>query len=401
MGTKLILIDTENSEAFTIVTAGTVTKITDTDFPPNQTPAVPLAYGGAVLDQYLFVMGTNGIIYNSNVGDPTAWTALDYIEAERSPDGGQYLARHGDNLVAFGVHTIEFFYNNSNTTGSPLNRRQDIAYNIGCSDGESVWEDGDRIFFIGVDSSGALDVNVLENFQIRQISPSSLSSFLTQAIVKDNYSVMGSGFSAQGHSYYILTLYTTPSDISPDLSLAYDTSTGIWGIWDTAVNGLSKFPLVHWSVRTGTSPRYGEGILSNGDLITINDNMNPQDTLLASTYVTTGYVLTGYVQTAGSSGTAITMKIRTGHYDGGVEVAKSLSDIRPVCNQTTSTQNLTIRWADENNSSFTTGEVIDMSKFNKVRRCGRFRRRNHEIEYSGTEALRLEALECNIKIGER
>lgn len=396
----LLLIDTENSEAFTITTGGTVTEITDTDFPPKQASPVSLAYGGAILDGYFFVMGTDGVIYNSNLLAPATWDALGFISAERDPDGGQYLGKHHDNLVALGVKTTEFFYDNANSVGSPLNRRQDISYNIGCSNGESVWEEGDRMFFVGVNSSGALGVYTLVNFSIKKVSSSSIDSFLTQAIVKDGYTAVGSGLSAQGHVFYILTVHLHPDDIIPYITLVFDSSSGLWGEWETSINDITKFPLIDWTTRTGVVPRYGEGILSNGDLITINDNMIPQDTLLATTYVTEGYVETGYISDSGGAGTAITMKSRIGMYDGGADVVKFASDLRHVGDLTTTSQNLTIRWANENNSSFNAGTTVDTSKFSKIRRMGMFRRRNHEIEYSGDEIVRLEALEGNLNIGD-
>ena len=399
LDTLLIMIDAVNDEAFTISTSDTVTKITDLQFPPNLTPAVGLAHGGVVLDGYLFVLGENGYIYNSVLETAGSFEPLDLLNAERSPDGGAYLGKHHDNIVAFGVATIEFFYDAGNTTGSPLNRRQDVAYNTGCSDGESVWEVGDRTFFVSTNESGALGVHVLENFNIRKISNSSIESFLSQVIAKDGYSVTGSGFTAQGHTFYIMTVYSVSTDIVPAISLVYDDTTGLWGEWESTANGLTKFPIVDWTIRTGIVPRYGEGILSNGDLITINDNFSPQDTLLASQYVADDYVDTGYVVDSGAAGTAITLKARLGHYDGGVNNKKFMKDLRHVGNLTTASQNLIIRWADENNASFNTGRTIDVSKFQKITKCGHFRRRNHELEYAGTEVVRLDRLEGNADIG--
>lgn len=400
LGSTLILLDKENDQGFTISTSDTVTEITDTDFPPKQTPALSLAFGGAVLDKYLFVMDVNGIIYNSNLNDATAWTAIDFKEAERDPDGGVYLGKHHDNIVAYGVSTIEFFYNASNTTGSPLNRRQDVSYNIGCSSGETVWEEGDRSFFVGVNFSGALGVYSLENFSPRKVSDPTLDSFLTQAIVKDGYLAVGSGLSAQGHIFYLLTLYHVSTDIVPDITLVYDDTTGIWGEWETTINSLTKFPLVDWTKRQGVIERFGEGILANGDLITLNDNLIPQDTLLASNWVESGWVETGWVLSAGESSSGLTMKCRTGMTDGGTDNYKYPEGLRLVSDKTTASQTLTLKWANENNSSFNTGRSVDTSKRQKLTRLGRFERRNHELEYSGTEVLRLESLEIPLTVGE-
>ena len=160
----LILLNPEGDEGFTINTSDTVTEITDAQFPPKLGTPVGLAYGGAVLNGYLFVLGENGFVYNSNLEDATAWTALDYLNAEREPDGGVYLGKHHDNLAVLGVRTVEFFYFDPNTTAAPISRREDVSYNIGCSSGESVWEVGDEIFFVSTGSHGALGVHMMKSF---------------------------------------------------------------------------------------------------------------------------------------------------------------------------------------------------------------------------------------------
>ena len=400
LGDFLYLVDTENSQLFKITTGDTVTEVTDTDFPPQQAPAVNLAYSAVVLNNYLYVLGVNGVLYNSALSDGTTWGALDFKEAERSPDAGIAIGKHHDNVVAYGASTIEFFWDAANATGSPLNRRQDVSYNIGCSSGETLWEGGDRSFFIGVNFSGALGVYTLEQFQIRKISTTTLDSFLTQTIVKENYLAVGSGLSAQGHIYYTLSIYHVSTDIVPDITLVYDDTTGLWGEWETTVNNLTKFPLVSWTKRFGTSERFGEGILSNGDLITLNDNLTPQDTLLSSGWVETGWVETGWVSRTGGSSTGIALKSRLGMTDLGTDLHKYPMSYRPVNDLTPNTQTLTLKWADENNSSFSSGKTFDTSIYQKTYRNGRFRRRNHEIQYSGTDVLRLEAIEVELPIGD-
>ena len=227
------------------------------------------------------------------------------------------------------------------------------------------------------------------------MSNPTIDSFLTQAIMKSNYFATGSGVTAQGHTYYLLNLYLTPSDITPYITLTYDDTTGLWGEWETTVNGLTKFPLIDWSIRTGVLPRYGEGIMFNGDMITLNDDLNPQDTLLASTYVTTGYVQSGYVLVGGGTGTPISLSVRTGQFDGGSNVKKTMPAIKHVSDTTPNSQDLTIKWAKENNSNFSSGVTIDTSKNQKVTRVGSFRRINFDINYAGTDPIRIEALEGN------
>ena len=238
------------------------------------------------------------------------------------------------------------------------------------------------------------------NFQVSKISTSTLDSFITQTVTRDNYFAVGSGLSGQGHIYYTLTLYTTPSDISPAITLVYDDLTGLWGEWTTTVSDLTKFDLVSWSKREGETERFGEGIMSNGDLVSVNDNLMVQDTLNGATYVITGYVADNYVLSTADVGTVIDMKSRLGMFDGGQNEWKYPTQYRFVGDTTESSQTLTLKWANENNSSFNTGKTMDTSKYQKITRPGRYRRRNHEMTYSGTERLRLEALETDPVAGD-
>ena len=247
---------------------------------------------------------------------------------------------------------------------------------------------------MGVNYSGALGVYTLENFQIRKISTSTLDSFLTQSIVKSGISVTGSGLSSGGHIFYLLTVHTTPSDISPSMTLVYDDTTGLWGEWDIDVNGIDKFPLVSWTKRSGATERAGEGILSNGDLITLNDDLTPQDTLLGDSYIADGYIQAGYYASNSGDGSPIVMKSRTGMNDFGSQEYKFPQKIQTAGDQTSTSQNITIRWANEKNT-FNTGRTVDLSTNNALHRIGRFIRRNHEIEYSGTEQVFIEGIDVD------
>lgn len=400
LGGKMIVLDPENNQGHTVTSGDVLTTISDTDFPPNQTPAVGLAYGGAVLDGTLYVLGEDGTLYGSDLEDATAWNALNFINAERDVDGGVYLGKHHDHLVAIGPKSIEFFYDAANSTGSPLARRQDVYHTIGCASGESVWENGDNLFFVGSDENGSIGVYLIDNFQIIKVSTSTIDSFLSQAIVKDSYSVVGSGVSAQGHTFYIITTYVLSGGvISPETSLVFDAVTKKWGIWETTINSMSKFPVVGSTSRTSLTPRYAEGMFYNGDLFTVNDAPDTEDTLLASTYVVTDYVETGYVTETGGTGTSITMKARTGQFDVGSMYQKLMNDLTVVGETTDAANTITVRWSDNNSANFNTGRAINTDTFSRLFRMGAFRRRNFEIEYADSETLKLYALEGNISQG--
>ena len=93
------------------------------------------------------------------------------------------------------------------------------------------------------------------------------------------------------------------------------------------------------------------------------------------------------------------MKSRLGMQDNGTNHFKYPSELRQVSDLTPNAQNFIIRWANESNVSFNTGVTLDTSLYNKATRMGRYRRRNYEIEYSGTDVIRIEALEGDVTVG--
>ncbi len=392
LNSKLIIIDPENDKGWTVTTGDTLAEITDADFPPKQTPAVGLAHGAVVLDKYLFVLGEDGVIYNSDVNNATAWTALNEIEAERSTDKGIYIARHHDDLAVFGVRTIEVFYDNSNPSGSPFNRRADVFHNTGLISGESVWETGDDVYFIGTDNEGHLGVYLLRSFQVQKISDGNLDAFITQAVTKDSYTIACSGLSANGHQFLCMTFHTTTSVKAPETTIVFDVTAGIKSEWSTTVGDLTNFPLIGWTTRSGT--RYGEGIMFNGDLITLN-NFGTQDAVASSKYVDDGYV-GDYVEESTGENVTIPVKSRTGQVDFKTRDYKIPKSLSVAGDRTPNSQTLTIKHSDNKSDAFNAGRTIDISGDAKLTRLGRFRRRNYQLELSSTDKFRLEELEMEL-----
>lgn len=401
----MIILDSENDEGWYVSTAESLTQIAS-NFPTT------LAHGGAVLDGYLFVMDEDGVIYNSAVNDPTTFPATGFLTAERERDKGVSLIKHHDHLVAFGTRTIEFFYDAGNSTGSPLNRRSDISYNVGCADGLSMWENGDIVYFIGSNRPGQLSVYKLENFRLEVVSTDAINSYLTQGLTQDGLKVNGQGLSAMGHDTYLLTVYTltgaSPGMIVPRVTLSYDSVTGQWGFWEIAVNDHTGFPLMAWTKRTGgqnatVAARTGEGILYNGDVINVNDKLIPIDTILGSTGVYEEGVFETDIYTgiSTSTGTNIGVTIRTGLVDGDRSSAYKFQRKETVeMENTPSSQTLTIKHSDESTNSFDAGVTIDTSDDRKdAYQGGRFMKRNYQLEYAGDEQIYLEALDLDLSQG--
>lgn len=391
VGAYLVLLDVENNKGYTISSGASTTlvEITDVQFPPKDTPALTIARGGASLNGTLYVYCTNGTIHNSDVEDPTSW-AGDFKTSEIESDPGVACIKHNNNIATFGTWTTEFFYDNANKVGSPLNVRTDIIQSIGCANLDTLWSSGNEVFFVGQNKTGDLSVFFLSNYQLKKISKTDLDTFLTTSVITDALKIAGTGFTAGGHLFYILTIYSVSTDIVPLTSLVYDSFKQTWGVWELAHSGINDCPLIQWTSATGT--RAGQGILSNGDIITIVDDNNPQDTTEAQVYVLAGYVDTGYITDTSGTGNDIELEIIIGPADFETREYKYPKNLYLISEKTTSI--ITVSWSDQDNDSFNTGRTVDLSNpGNKLTRTGRFRSRNHKISYTGTNQIQLEAIE--------
>jgi len=397
VGAVLVLVDPENNQAWTITTGGTLTQITDVDFPST------ISGGGTTLDGYLFLMDDDGIIQHSDLDDATSWDALNFLEAEREADDGVYLGRHHDHVVALGRGTVEFFYNAGNATGSTLSRRQDIFYNIGCPYEDGVWEDGDDLYFLGRTQRGDFRMYVISNFQLKEISIPSFNSYLTSVYAEASFFPLISGFSVRGHNFVAITIHTVNSNIEPIYTFVYDPTVKIWSLWTSDMSELSSltgFPVAGWT--TSSASRFGTGILTNGDLITLKSIFSPVDTFDLRYYVENqdDYVVTDYIATFGTAGgTNISLISRMGHIDMNTNKNKFGATLEVVSDYTPSFQTLTVKWSDTDHDTFTSTRTVDLSKRDKLTRIGMFNRRTYQVEYSGDEIVRLESLEYNVAGG--
>jgi len=126
----------------------------------------------------------------------------------------------------------------------------------------------------------------------------------------------------------------------------------------------------------------------------------PIDTIGATQYVDDDYVDNGYISDVGGVGLNYNMRIRLGHVDGDNNNNKFMSYLRPVMNKTISSDLVNLYWSDDDNASFILGGTVDPSfQYNNLQRCGRFYRRNIELQYQSSEQVYIEAIEARVKMG--
>lgn len=397
IGIYLVFLDTANNQGWVLTDSGSLTEITDEDFPNF------LAGGGAVLNSTLYVMDTDGVIYASGINDPANWAALDVLSAEREPDSGRYLSKIGDHIVAFGTRTIEFFYDAANPVGSPLSRREDISYRgYGALDFYSFYNTGDSIYYLSSDITGSISLTMLRDFRNETVSTPQIDAYLNKVVITDNNRFVLSGAMTDGHKLIFLTeVESNSSNLAPTITLVLDHSIGTWSIFETTMKGHTYFPVVQWSDRVKGDVRLGAGILYNGDIVRFNPTDVVLDVFLQDSYVAEGYWTDGYVEDlTASASTEVEMLIRTTEYGGqgdSVYNNKFMNKLELLggVNQGLEYEGefVYIRWTDDHYNKYTPYKKLSLVPGRKMGALGRFNRRAFELSYSGSKRLRLEGLE--------
>ena len=370
------------------------TRITDADMPGNN--GVSLTRGGAFLDGYLFVCDVNGQIHNSDLNDITAWTAANFLTAEKEPDIGVYLGKHHDNLVYIGTQSVEFFYNAANASGSPLAPRSDISYRIGCINPNTIVEVGDVIYFAGREPGKIRQIYKIENFQIQTLSTPWLDRTFGPALTPGDITSLVPlaanvtlAYTEDNHYGSALILNTATPTAS-----GFIYSNGIWGQinMDNELTYGGLFP-----VQANSFPIIGQArsdstvMLSNGATTTWNQGDSTDIKDLGESTAADAYIISP-------------------PWDGGTNRKKKINAVRVIHDPTATTAavNFTLAWYDLGNSAgtnfneadFTNGRQIDVSKTNNnvIRRCGTTRKRMFKMQFDDSGVAAIRGLEIDYEI---
>lgn len=234
------------SQAYIIDSSNTLTQITSSNYPSAT------AVGQFVsLDGYLFVITSDGKIYNSDLGSPTSWNSTSFIQCNISTDGGIGLAKYKNQIVAFNSSSIEFFYNAANATGSPLSRNEQAAIlGIGCINAKTIVEIQDSLFWIAPAGAGK-GIYTLDGFKAKKVSTPFLDRDIQAASAYNDE--FYAGFISLGESnfyYYSIVTYTILGS-STYLTQLYDVTHDLWLTWSCTGGGLLEAP---FGIETTANP---------------------------------------------------------------------------------------------------------------------------------------------------
>ncbi len=406
----LIVLDPENNEAWY------AEKATPFVFDPLHSVANwpftggrKMAGGGAILNGTLYIMDTDGNIWNSEIDQPDVWDALWFIEASRSTDSGVFLTSHHDQVVAISSKTIEFFYDAGNPTGSPLQRREDIFYNVGSLGRKRVYDTGDTIFFLGAERTGTIAAYVLNDFNLSVVSDDSINYYLNNVISRSSKDFIVSGGIVGERKLFYITSFLPVSTTSwdPQETLVFDSTRSYWTFFETTMfsdNNGQAFPVISNSER-GIGLNETLSMFSNGDVFRYDLTGMVQDSLGYNgdyfeddDYIEyqDDYVLTLAVERSES----VEFVVYTPEFDADSYTYKFLNRMTlagTVMKGSVDDEKLKISWSDDIYKTFSPERDLDTQFRRSLTRCGKFKRRAFKVRYTGLDRLLIESLEVDVR----
>ena len=358
-----IFVDSGTSalEAWYFPEGGAWTQITDADFPPNLGTPEPLIGAPVHLNGRMYVMTTNGKIWNSDLNTLTNWTASAFNTAQSYPDGGRGLARHGDLIVAFGAGTIQFFQD-AGLTPSPIVPIGNSVRKIGAqlpvaSTANSIFTIGNTVYFIGENTeTGKTGIYRLNGYKAEIVSNAALDKIYNTAGV----SILG-GFIMHGMEHIHFS------------SHCYCIDTNTW-----------------WRISYGGSIGVRTIIGRSG---AIHLNANGESTIFTMDNASPSYQ---------DNGSAYTMTAQLDNIDCGTTKRKIWKRIRPYGHDIqAAASNLSISYSDDDFATYSTARTIDLNSQSAIEqgltRLGSSRRRSWKIEHAANTPYRGEGVEIDFE----
>lgn len=209
-GTQILIVDGVGGWLIT-VGSGTLTQITDSDFPDGVKRA-------AFQDGYFIVTGdgTQKFYINETAYDGSAWNGLDFASAEGSPDDTIGLISDHRELWLFGSNSAEFWVNTGNSD-FPFQRSGNTFVEHGCAAGATVAKADNTVFWLGTDDRGSGIVWRADGYTPIRISTHAVEKALSACTLS---AASAFTYQQEGHIFYVLNL--------PEATWVYDAATQQW-----------------------------------------------------------------------------------------------------------------------------------------------------------------------------
>lgn len=347
----------KNTYDFWTLYANQMTKVTDPNYPARTVPGV------VNLNSTVYVMDDAGVIYGSDLQDPTVWGSLNFLTAEYEADAGVRIAKLQNYVVALKANTTQFFYDSGQFPGTSLRPVQNANLRIGCASAGSVVAMDNTLVYMAQTFQAGRSIVSLNGFSPVKVS----NPYIDRLLDADNLSTVYSySVKIDGHDFYILTL------VSTNYTLAYDLVEKEWHVMSSSTSG--RFRCNNYTTDGASSFLQDE---------------------------TVGKVYTYSPTTYQDNGDSIYIKLMGDLVDFQSGQYKFCSRLQVVGDKYTSTNQILVFWTDDNYLTLKGGILVDMSNDRpKIDRMGRFARRGHYLTHAENMPLRLEAVELTVEPGD-
>lgn len=358
--TRSLLILCDGTFGYTITTTNVITLIPTANFP---SPHIP---NPVYLDGYIFLAAANSqTIHNSKLQDPNTWPSDGFIDVEMFPDNLVALAKVQNYIAAVGIQSIEWFYDNANATGSPLQRNAPAVAQFGSPAALTVNQTEKELILVGQTGNGGRTVWILDGFQPSEIANEPVREALD--LEGTNISLAWANtIQCSGHKWYILSLFGNQR------TFVYDFEEKMWHEWSTGL-GQSTFD---WKFAADSG---------NGSPVFLG-RANGQTVSLSPTLYT-------------DIGLPINCSVLTSKLDFDTVKRKRIYRLSLVADSPdgpTSTPML-VSWTDDDYNTYNPATTLMIgSGYSTITQLGYMRRRAFKFVYQQPWPLRMESFELDI-----
>ena len=430
VGPTAYLMVKNNNEAW-YLTGTTLTQISDADYPIETVPGV------IYLDGTFYVMNRAGVIFGSDLEDPSLWNSLNFMGSEAEPDIGIAITKILNYAVALGAWSIECFQTVlSNPGTSPLARIDGAYRQYGCASAGSVAYIENGLVFISQSKLRGREVVRMVGLEVEKISTPSVEKVILADALTTVYSYC---LKAGGHEFYVLTL------VASAVTLVCDLTNKMWYQWSSLIAGTAQtLTSVTSSGEIATATLAAHGYSDGQVVLTAGANqagyngtfiitrvsasvftypvasglVTPATGTITATGYTNGYfryinyinndgvdivqhVTDGSLYQIGTTFTndndiRINTRARTGSFDGQTLDNKSILALN--LDADTVSANAYIRWTDDDYSTYNIFRRLSLNNPRKqLRNLTRSRRRAFEVMHADDTVFVASSLELNVR----
>lgn len=360
--TPTLAITSSDSTGWYYDTGSGLTKISDGDFPGNN--SMTLAGTFAHIDGYAVIMTTGGRVYASDLNSITGWTATSFDTANAFSDAGVGVVRHKQFIMAFGTQSVQFFYN-AGLTPFPLTKATAMTLRVGAVSADAIAQISDTTFWVGSTPQGGLSVFQFDG-SVQRISTPEIDANL---VLSGASSITLTTIRFYGRSFVLVR--------AGSLTFAYCVEEKMWHEWSTTTPLWYK--CAGLSTISGSMVNYAISNSTTGGKVYVMNQASPVFT---------------------DDSVAYTARIQLPPQDLGTRRMKFWHDIEIVGDEEETSSTVTLSYTDDDYQNYVTHGSGDLSN-ERVRftRLGASRKRGWVLTHSANAPFRLEALEGNVTVG--